>query len=125
MDRWRSAAGACAAAAALGFASPPQTRPSPPTFTKDVAPIVFSACAPCHRPDGAAPFTLLSYRDVRAHAVQIVAATRDRIMPPWKPEPGYGRFADERRLTPDQIDTIKKWVDGGAVEGDPKQLPPV
>ena len=140
--RWRDvAAGVLALAtgssyaghAALGQASVPQTRQSAPsfrlkaeptTFAKDVAPIVFSACAPCHRPDGAAPFPLLTYQDVRAHAAQIVAATRARIMPPWKPEPGYGRFADERRLTSDQIEIIRRWVAGGAVEGDPRQLPP-
>src|SRR5215212_7687517 len=96
---------------------------SAPTFTTDVAPIVFSACVPCHRPEGIAPFSLLTYQDVKTHATQIVAATRDRVMPPWKPEPGYGQFADERRLTDRQIATLGEWLEGGAVEGDPGRLP--
>jgi len=93
------------------------------TFTKDVAPIIFSACASCHRPGGVAPFPLLTYDDVKTHAGAIVAATRDRVMPPWKPEPGYGEFADERRLTGEQIATLRAWVEGGAIEGDPALLP--
>ena len=96
---------------------------SPLTFTKDVAPIVFSSCASCHRPEGVAPFPLLTYQDVKSHAAEIVAATRDRVMPPWKPEPGYGQFAGERRLTDDQIATLRAWFEGGAVEGDPALLP--
>jgi tetratricopeptide (TPR) repeat protein/mono/diheme cytochrome c family protein len=93
------------------------------TFTEHVAPIVFNNCAPCHRPDGVAPFSLLTYEDAKNHAREIVAATRDRVMPPWKPEPGYGQFLDERRLTDDQIATLRSWLEGGAVEGDPARLP--
>jgi tetratricopeptide (TPR) repeat protein len=101
----------------------PLAQRSPLTFTEDVAPIVFGSCAPCHRPEGVAPFPLLTYDDVKRHAAAIVAATRDRVMPPWKPEPGYGQFADERRLTDTQIATLRAWLDGGAVEGDPARLP--
>ena len=98
-------------------------RQSQVTFTRDVAPILFSACASCHRPEGVAPFPLLTYDDSRKHAAAIVAATRDRVMPPWKPEPGYGEFLDERRLTREQIATLQRWFDGGVVEGDPALLP--
>ena len=98
-------------------------RQSQVIFTRDVAPILFSACASCHRPEGAAPFPLLTYDDSRKHAAAIVAATRDRVMPPWKPEPGYGEFLDERRLTREQIATLQRWFDGGLVEGDPALLP--
>src|SRR5262245_61026716 len=80
-----------------------QRQPAPVTFTKDVAPILFTSCAACHRPQGIGPFPLLTYDDASSHAAAIVRATRDRIMPPWKPEPGYGEFLDERRLAPDQI----------------------
>jgi Flp pilus assembly protein TadD/mono/diheme cytochrome c family protein len=93
------------------------------TFTRDVAPIIFSACATCHRPEGIAPFSLLTYDDAKSHAVAIVEATQDRVMPPWKPEPGYGEFLDERRLTSEQIATLRRWVDDGLLEGDPALLP--
>ena len=93
------------------------------TFTRDVAPILFSACASCHRPEGVAPFSLLTYDDAKSHAAAIVEATQDRVMPPWKPEPGYGEFLDERRLTSDQIATLRRWVDDGLLEGDPALLP--
>jgi Tfp pilus assembly protein PilF len=94
-----------------------------PTFTKDIAPIVFHQCTPCHRPAGSGPFPLLTYQDVSRRAQQIVAVTRGRIMPPWKPEPGHGDFAGERRLTDDQITLVQRWVDEGATEGDPRLLP--
>jgi len=98
-------------------------QPSQVTFTRDVAPILFSACASCHRPEGIAPFSLLTYDDARSHAAAILEATEDRVMPPWKPEPGYGEFLDERRLTHAQITTIRRWVAGGLAEGDPALLP--
>jgi hypothetical protein len=97
----------------------------PPTFTRDIAPIVFSACATCHRPTGSAPFSLLTYEDVRRNADRIVAATAARRMPPWKPEPGHGEFAGNRRLTDDQIAAFARWRDAGAVGGDPAVLPPL
>jgi hypothetical protein len=97
---------------------------SPVTFNRDVAPIVFSQCAPCHHPGEAAPFNLLSYNDVKIRARQIAAVTVTRYMPPWLPEPGYGHFAGERRLTDSQIALIQRWAEQGAPEGDPKFLPP-
>jgi Tfp pilus assembly protein PilF/mono/diheme cytochrome c family protein len=96
---------------------------STPTFTRDIAPIVFQQCAPCHRPAGSGPFPLLTYEDAGRRAQQIAAVTRSRIMPPWKPEPGHGDFVGARRLTDDQIALVQHWVDGGATEGDPRLLP--
>jgi tetratricopeptide (TPR) repeat protein len=96
----------------------------PPTFSRDVAPIVFERCAGCHRPGQAAPFSLLTYEDVRRRARQIVEVTRRRYMPPWKPLPGYGGpFLEERRLTDGQIQTLTRWVEQGTPEGDPAELP--
>ncbi|HZU27456.1 MAG TPA: tetratricopeptide repeat protein [Bryobacteraceae bacterium] len=94
------------------------------TFTKDIAPIVFHYCSPCHRPGEVAPFSLLNYSDARKHAAQIVAVTERRYMPPWPPAPGSGDFADERRLTDAQLRTIADWVREGAPEGRPSDLPP-
>ena len=96
----------------------------PVTFNKDIAPIVFHACAPCHRPGEAAPFPLLTYQDIKRHASQIVQVTRRRYMPPWPPEPGYGDFEGARRLSEDQIQRIARWVEGGTPEGRPAELPP-
>jgi Flp pilus assembly protein TadD len=121
MSRRPAAAAVCAVTFIIGTASVHTQRASV-TFTKDVAPILFTACASCHRPEGIAPFSLLTYEDAKSHAVAIVAATRDRVMPPWKPEPGYGEFLDERRLTGDEIETLRRWLETGLVEGDRTQL---
>jgi Flp pilus assembly protein TadD/mono/diheme cytochrome c family protein len=93
------------------------------TFTRDIAPILFQSCAPCHRPGEAAPFSLLSYDDAKTHAHQIIAVTERRIMPPWLPEPDDPKFADDLRLTAEQIAVLKEWVEQGAAEGDPSDLP--
>lgn len=93
------------------------------TFNRDVAPIVFQACARCHRPGESGPFPLLTYSDVKKHARQIEIVTRTRFMPPWLPEPQSLKFADESRLSDEQIATIKRWVDAGGPEGDPRDLP--
>ena len=95
------------------------------TFNKDVAPIVFENCAACHRPGEPTPFSLLSYQDVRKRARQVAVVTENRFMPPWLPEEGYGEFHGQRRLTSDQIATFRKWVEDGALEGDPDDLPPL
>src|SRR6266404_6858309 len=90
-----------------------------PTFNKDIAPILYQNCASCHRPGEVAPFSLLSYQDAAKRAKLIATVTERRYMPPWKPEPGYGNFANERRLTDTQIALIKDWAANGAPEGDP------
>ena len=94
-----------------------------PTFTEDVAPIVFQNCTSCHRPGEAAPFSFTSYAEVRQHGPMIVSVTQSRYMPPWHAETGYGDFADSRRLTDAQIATLAAWVSSGMPEGNPKKLP--
>ncbi len=94
------------------------------TFNRDIAPIIFQSCARCHRPGESGPFPLLTYDDVKKHARQIAVVTHDRFMPPWLPEPQSLKFADEMRLSDDEIATIKKWVDEGTPEGNPADLPP-
>ena len=98
--------------------------PASLTFTKDIAPLLFKHCTRCHRPGEAAPFPLLSYEDVRKRAAQIVQVTQDRFMPPWLPDPGHGRFAGERRLSDQQIAMLTQWVEEGAAEGNPADVPP-
>src|SRR5689334_2063280 len=92
---------------------------APITFFRDIAPIVSRNCSPCHRPGESAPFSLLTYQDVKAHAGQIAAVTRRRYMPPWLPEAGFGAFVEERRLSERQIRMIEEWVQQGAPAGSP------
>ena len=94
------------------------------TFNKDVAPILFKNCVECHRPGEAAPMSLLSYKDARPWARSIREKVVNREMPPWYADPRVGQFSNDASLTRDQIDTITAWVDGGAKEGDPRDLPP-
>lgn len=48
------------AAALTMFSLDAHAQPRAVTFAKDVAPILFTACGSCHRPDGGAPFALLT-----------------------------------------------------------------
>ena len=97
--------------------------PEPVTFNKHIAPIVFHDCAPCHRPGEAGPFSLLGYADVRQRAADVARVTAARYMPPWPPEPGYGEFAGQRRLTDEQVALIQRWVREGTPEGVASDLP--
>ena len=92
------------------------------TFNHDVAPIIHKNCAPCHRPGESAPFSLLTYADVRGHASQIADVTRRRFMPPWLAE-GGPEFVEHRGLTDAEIETIQRWVQQGAAMG-PGVAPP-
>lgn len=95
----------------------------PVTFNRDIAPILFQNCSTCHRPGQAAPFALLNFEDAKKHARQIAEVTARRYMPPWLPEPGYGEFRGERRLSEGQIELIRRWAAEGAVEGAAGDLP--
>src|SRR5262249_3944040 len=81
-------------------------------------------CAECHRPGESAPMSLLSYQDARPWAKSIREKVVSRVMPPWHADPHVGVWSNDRRLTQQQIDTIVAWVDGGAKEGEAKDLPP-
>jgi Flp pilus assembly protein TadD/mono/diheme cytochrome c family protein len=94
------------------------------TWSGQIAPLVYGNCTTCHHPGGAGPFSLLTYPDARRRAQQMAAATTSRYMPPWLPEPGYGDFADERRLSSEQIALITKWVAAGMPEGEASAAPP-
>jgi hypothetical protein len=93
------------------------------TFNRDIAPLILTGCAECHRPGEAAPFSLLTYEDVCRHANQIAAVTQSRLMPPWHPVEGFGHFRDERRLKDDELALIQRWVADGKPEGDPLDRP--
>ena len=101
-----------------------QRRAQRVTYAREIAPIVLTKCAPCHRPGEAGPFNLLTYEDVSRRARQIRSVTQRRFMPPWKPVAGYAAFRGDRSLTPGQVDLIARWVDADAPLGDPRDLPP-
>jgi len=94
------------------------------TFNKDIAPIVWSRCAPCHRPGAVAPFSLTTYDEVKRRVTLIRDVTARRLMPPWKPEPGKGDFAESRRLSDADLSTLQRWIDDGAPEGNRADLGP-
>ena len=98
--------------------------PAAPTFSKDVAPILYKNCVACHRPGEIAPMSLLDYASARPWAKAIRQAVLSRKMPPWFADPKHGSFANDPRLSDQEISTIKAWADAGSAEGNPGDLPP-
>jgi hypothetical protein len=101
-------------------------QPKPVTFSKDVAPILQAKCQSCHEPGSIAPMSLISYKDVRPWAKSIRQRVSARQMPPWHIDKSVGiqKFKNDMSLTDEQIATIVAWIDGGALEGNPADLPP-
>jgi hypothetical protein len=97
--------------------------PAAVTFNKDVLPILQKNCQSCHRPGEVAPMSLLSYQEARPWAKAIKSAVVTRKMPPWFADPNYRHFANDRTLSPPDIDTLVAWADNGALEGDVKDKP--
>src|ERR1043166_3386075 len=106
-----------------GTAMAAEVSSSPITFNKDVLPILQKNCQGCHRPGQIAPMSLLTYKDARPWAKSMKQAVVAKTMPPWFAEPKYGHFLNDRSLKQGDIDVISKWVDAGALEGDPKDAP--
>jgi Tfp pilus assembly protein PilF len=132
--RWRGLVTFAAVGALAACGGPPaepradaSRAPAPaeaPTFSKDVAPILYANCVPCHRPGQVAPFALLDHADAEAHADDIARATASGEMPPWMPAPGAHAFVGERRLGAGDVETLRRWAAAGAPEGSPADLPP-
>jgi hypothetical protein len=97
-----------------------------PTFSKDIAPILQNKCQQCHQPNSIAPMSLITYEEARPWARSIKQRVAARQMPPWHIDPSVGvqKFKNDMSLSQQQIDTIVAWVDGGAPQGNPKDLPP-
>ena len=97
-----------------------------PTFTKDVAPILQRSCQSCHRTGEIAPMSLTTYQEVRPWARSIRSRVVARDMPPFHVDRNIGitQFKDDPSLSDDEIATISKWVDAGAPQGDPADMPP-
>ena len=123
----RISAGALAFGALLvgaGMASAADA-PKQVTFTKDVAPILQDKCQSCHQPNSIAPMSLITYQEARPWARSIKDRVASRQMPPWHIDPSVGvqKFKNDMSLSAEQIETVVKWVDGGALQGDPKDMP--
>ena len=99
------------------------TIPSPPTFYKNVLPILQTRCQECHRPNEATPMALMTYKEARPWAKAIREAVITRKMPPWPADPHFGKFSNDRSLSRAEIETLVAWTDGGAREGDPADAP--
>jgi hypothetical protein len=93
------------------------------TWNREISRIVYARCASCHRP-GATAFSLITYPEARPWAAAIKEEVLERRMPPWGAVKGFGDFRNDQSLTQAQLDLIENWVDGGAPEGDPNDLPP-
>jgi hypothetical protein len=114
--RWVTLAGMfCAVAAAQN---------QPPTFYKDILPILQNHCQECHRPGEIAPMPLLNYEQTRPWAKAIKANTLEGKMPPWPADPHFGKFANDRSLTKAELNTLAAWADTGAAEGRTSDAPP-
>ena len=96
-----------------------------PTFSKDVASILYQRCVECHRAGELAPIAFTTYQEVRPWAKAIKQAVLTHTMPPWLADPHYSAFQNDRTMPQRDAKTIVAWVNGGAPEGDPKDMPPM
>jgi hypothetical protein len=117
--------GAFGTVVAGGASQEPRVPPteSAPTFSADVAPIMYRKCVSCHRPGEIAPMSFITYQDVRPWARSIREKVLAREMPPWDADPQHGKFRNDRSLTQQEIDTIVKWANAGARQGNPSDMP--
>ena len=97
---------------------------APPTFTKDVAPILYKNCVSCHRAGEIAPMPLLTYEEARPWAKSIREKVLLGQMPPWHSAQPRDTFSNDRRLSESEKNTLVRWTEAGAPQGDPKDLPP-
>jgi hypothetical protein len=98
--------------------------PAPVTFYKDVLPVLQNKCQSCHRPGELAPMSFMTYREVRPWADAIRTVVANRKMPPWPGHSTHVALPAYRLLTQQEIEIFIKWVDQGALEGNPKDAPP-
>ena len=110
--------------AALPVAAEQQQSSTVPTYSKDVAPVLYKHCTTCHRPGEIAPMSLLTYEAARPWARAIRDNVVNGTMPPWHADPAHGKWANDRRLSAEEKDVIVRWVAAGAPQGDAKDLPP-
>jgi mono/diheme cytochrome c family protein len=114
---------AVAAIATARHAGPLIAQDAAPTFSEDVAPILFGNCVSCHRPGGLGPFSLMDYESARENAADINDAVARGYMPPWHADGPHGMFRNDRRLSASDKSTVARWIEGGAKPGDLTKTP--
>lgn len=88
------------------------------TYRQHVRPILQRHCVPCHSEGGAAPFPLTEYRHVAKRARFVAEVVRLGVMPPWKANPAYRHFANQRLMSAHEKETLEQWIYQGAAEGE-------
>jgi hypothetical protein len=97
--------------------------PTSVTYSKHVSRILQRNCVSCHRPGEVAPFSLTDYTSAKKHAAMIQEVVSEKRMPPWLADDKHGTFANKRALSQTELAMLNHWIDNGAPEGDPKDLP--
>jgi len=120
----RIAGAACVLLALAGILAAARPQNAPPSFYRDVLPILQQHCQPCHRPGEIGSSSLVTYEQARPKAREIANQARDRKMPPWFADPRFGHFANDPSLTAREIETLQAWSDAGAPAGNPADAPP-
>lgn len=123
-ERWGLLLAALAMLPGCGRAPQTASTGPAPTFAKDVAPIVYAKCTPCHRDGELAPFPLLTYADAARWSESIAIETKARVMPPWLPTPNTPEFHGVRRLSDAEVDVLQRWHAAGAPQGNAADAPP-
>jgi len=113
----------CVTLGGMGIAADAAAGSAPATFYKDALPILEKNCQNCHRAGQIGPMSLLTYEEARPWAKAIKSEVANRKMPPWFADPKFGHFSNDRSLTQIEVETLVKWVNDGALAGDPKDGP--
>jgi mono/diheme cytochrome c family protein len=117
---------ACGVLVAMAAPAAAADTPRQVTFSKDVAPIFQAKCQSCHQPGSIAPMSLMTYQEARPWARSIRERVGSRQMPPWHIDKSVGvqKFKNDMSLSDEEVATVVAWVEQGAPQGDPKDLPP-
>src|SRR5947208_11218738 len=95
---------------------------TPVTWDREISRIFYSRCAACHR-EGGTSFSLAEYKETFPWRTAIKEEVLERRMPPWGAVKGFGDFRNDQALTPEQLELITSWSQGGSPEGEAKDLP--
>ena len=106
----------------IGRAREPKSD-SPVTYSKQIARLFQNRCLECHRQGQIAPFALDNYEDAKGWGEMIAEVVHEGRMPPWHADPQFGHFSNENRLSPEEKDLLRTWVEHGCPQGNPQDLP--